>query len=114
MCGILVYKETKGNNSFIGKRGRDVFTFEKNGVHFVHTLLPINGYNPQPFVDGEIVCLYNGEIYNHKFDKSDGENIIPLYKKYGVNFPKYLDGEFAIAITFLNTENAIAQITLFN
>jgi asparagine synthetase B (glutamine-hydrolysing) len=53
---------------------------------------------PQPFIDGNIVCLYNGEIYNHKFIKSDGENLIPLYKKHGINFVKELDGEFAIAL----------------
>lgn len=65
----------------------------------MHNLLSITGeFTPQPFIDGDIVCLYNGEIYNQPFEKSDGECLIPLYNKYGVNFPKYLDGEFAIAL----------------
>ena len=70
-----------------------------DGFTFIHNLLHVTGdFNPQPYVDDGIVCLYNGEIYNHKYKKSDGEIIITLYKKYGFDFPKYLDGEWAIAL----------------
>lgn len=99
MCGFAVYKETV-NDTFIKRRGQDHTSSVKiNGYTFNHYLLSITGeFTPQPFIDGDVVCLYNGEIYNHPFEKSDGENIIPLYQQYGLEFPKYLDGEFAIAI----------------
>lgn len=114
MCGILVYKD-HGNNFFIQKRGQD-FTnkIERNGLTFVHNLLHVTGeFTPQPYEQGGIICLYNGEIYNHKFIKSDGENLIPLYKKYGPEFPKYLDGEWAIALYDFNKKLAIFATDLF-
>jgi hypothetical protein len=51
----------------------------------------------------------NGEIYNHKdirkqfstykfSTKSDSEVIIPLYLKYGLDTPKYLDGMFSFIL----------------
>src|SRR3989344_1524174 len=114
MCGILVYKN-QGNNFFIQKRGQD-FTnkVERNGFTFIHNLLHITGeFTAQPYEDDGIVCLYNGEIYNHSFKKSDGENIIPLYKKYGFDFPKHLDGEWAIAIYDFRKELALFATDLF-
>lgn len=114
MCGILVYKQ-KGNNFFIQRRGQDFTnTIEKNGFTFVHNLLAITGeFTPQPYQEDEIICLYNGEIYNHPFAKSDGENLIPLYKKYGINFPKYLDGEWAIALYDFKNKLALFSTDLF-
>lgn len=99
MCGFLAYRE-QGNNTFIRKRGPDhTGTLERDGLHFIHNLLSVTGsFSPQPFVDGDIVCLYNGEIYNHRFEKSDGENLIPLYRAHGLMLPWALDGEFAIAL----------------
>jgi asparagine synthetase B (glutamine-hydrolysing) len=73
-----------------------------NDYTFIHNLLSITGeFTNQPFVNGDIVCLYNGEIYNHsEFGdyKSDGECLIPLYKEHGYDFIKRLDGEFAITL----------------
>lgn len=114
MCGFLVYKH-KGNNFFIKKRGQDLTsTLQANGFTFTHNLLHITGkLTPQPFVDDGIICVYNGEIYNHKFKKTDGENLIPLYKKYGPDFSKYLDGEWAIALYDFNKKIAIFATDLF-
>lgn len=100
MCGLMVSIKNRGNNFFIQKRGQDhTSSYERNGLTFVHNLLSITGdFTPQPFIDGDIVCIYNGEIYGHSFIKSDGENLIPLYKRYGEDFPQYLDGEYAIAL----------------
>lgn len=114
MCGILVYKNS-GNNFFIQKRGQD-FTnkIERNGFTFIHNLLSVTGeFVVQPYEDDGIVCLYNGEIYNHKYVKSDGENLIPLYKKYGLDFPKYLDGEWAIALYDFRKGLALFTTDLF-
>jgi asparagine synthetase B (glutamine-hydrolysing) len=114
MCGILVYKN-KGNNYFIQKRGQDLTNIFKFGdFTFIHNLLNVTGSpSPQPYVDGNIVCLYNGEIYNHKYIKSDGENLIPLYKKYGTDFPKQLDGEWAIALYDFDKKLAVFTTDLF-
>lgn len=98
MCGIVIHKG-KGNEEYVGYRGIFLHRTEINGLTFFHSLLPITGVlTKQPFIRGDIVCEYNGEIYGRKFFKSDGENIIPLYKEYGIKFPTQLDGEFAIAL----------------
>src|SRR3989344_2659921 len=114
MCGFLAYK-AKGNNFFIQKRGQDATTkVERGGFTFIHNLLSITGdVTPQPFEAGGIVAVYNGEIYNHKYVKSDGENIIPLYKKHGADFPKHLDGEWAIALYDFNRGLAVFATDLF-
>lgn len=99
MCGFLVYA-TAGDNSRVRLRGPD-FTnvVTLGGLTFVHNLLNVTGaFTPQPFVDGDIACVYNGEIYNQPYIQTDGEVIIPLYRKHGVNFARHLDGEFAIAL----------------
>ena len=114
MCGILVYRD-QGNNFFIQKRGQD-FTnkITRNGFTFIHNLLHVTGeLTPQPYEEDGIICLYNGEIYNHKFLKSDGENLIPLYKKYGIDFPKHLDGEWAIALYDFKKGLAVFATDLF-
>lgn len=114
MCGILIYKNS-GNNFYIQKRGQDYTSkVQRHEFTFIHNLLQVTGdFNPQPFMEDGIICLYNGEIYNHRFKKSDGENLIPLYKKYGADFPKYLDGEWAIALYDFNKGQAIFATDLF-
>jgi asparagine synthetase B (glutamine-hydrolysing) len=107
MCGFLVYKE-KGDNSRISRRGPDATNvFKTSGLTFVHNLLSITGdFTPQPFVEDDIVCVYNGQIYNQPFSKSDGEVLIPLYRQHGITFARHLDGEFAVAL--YDFRNAIA------
>lgn len=119
MCSILCSSKNdkdllQAANKFIKLRGPDHTSwYEERGLTFIHNLLSITGdYIPQPFVDeeNELVCIYNGEIYN-AFDfgdyKSDGECIIPLYKEYGKDFVKKLDGEYAIVLVDFKNENII-------
>ncbi|MCE2706699.1 MAG: asparagine synthase (glutamine-hydrolyzing) [Proteobacteria bacterium] len=74
----------------------------------------------QPFVINNIYVVFNGEIYNHqelKYNLSkigymfktntDGEVIGPLYLEYGLDFVKYLDGMFCIALYDNNTHKLI-------
>ena len=81
-----------------------------NSFTFIHNLLHLTGKKTiQPFIDKEndIVCLFNGEIYNYKeFGKyqSDGCCLLDVYKKYGNNFVKKLDGEFALVLFDFNKE----------
>jgi len=99
MCGFLVYSAS-GDNRRIRRRGPDATCgLTAGGMTFVHNLLSTTGTClPQPFVEDDIVCVYNGQIYNQPFARSDGEVLIPLYKKHGVSFARQLDGEFAIAL----------------
>ena len=108
MCGFVIYKK-QGNNEFIKYRGPDMTNeLHRHNFNFIHNLLSVTGeFTSQPYIDGEIVCLYNGEIYNQPYAKSDGEVLIPLYKNFGYDFPKHLDGEFAIAIYDFEAELAI-------
>ena len=109
MCSFL-FTDQKINdfdytNNYMKFRGPD-FTnqVEVNEYIFVHNLLSITGdFTKQPFInyEDEIVCVYNGQIYNYSdFGdyKSDGDCLIPLYQKYGDKFIQKLDGEFAIAL----------------
>jgi len=100
MCGILISKRRDADNSFIQRRGPDCTTsISVGGFHFTHNLLHVTGKpTPQPFVQGDVVCLFNGEIYNHAYRDSDGEVLIPLYREHGDDFVRHLDGEFAVAL----------------
>ncbi len=108
-----MFKITKANN-LLKLRGPDLTNqYKFNDYTFIHNLLHITcNIVPQPFVKDNIVCLYDGEIYNYKElipnmnFKSDGECLIPLYLKYGIDFAKYLDGEFAICLFDFNLNNA--------
>ena len=99
MCGFLVYERT-GDNARVQRRGPDATqVLQISGLTFVHNLLSTTGdFTPQPFVEDEVVCVYNGQIYNHPFSRSDGEVLIPLYRRHGTTFARHLDGEFALAL----------------
>jgi asparagine synthetase B (glutamine-hydrolysing) len=108
MCGIIFTNKIIENinyiNFFCKKRGPDhTSKYTTNNYTFIHNLLQITGKTiQQPFIDkkNDIVCIYNGEIYNYNKEKyeSDGQCIIDFYKKYNNNFIQYLDGEFAICL----------------
>ncbi len=69
------------------------------------------GQQPVRNETGAILCVFNGEIYNfrelrsqlqaqgHIFKASvDSEVIVHAYEEYGLDFPRYLNGMFAIAL----------------
>jgi len=124
MCSFLftdkIIKDFDHVNYFMKFRGPDATKIiDVNGYTFLHNILSITGdFTEQPFVDYEdqIVCVYNGEIYNYsEFGQynSDGECLIPLYKKYGNNFIKKLDGEFAIVLVDFKNDRFIISTDLF-
>lgn len=108
MCSILFstknnYKNYNELNYYLKFRGPDYTSMVEINEHlYIHNLLSITGeFKTQPFYDDDIVLIYNGEIYNYRdFGNynTDGECIIPLYKEFGTNFIKKLDGEFAICL----------------
>ncbi|MGN7613860.1 asparagine synthase (glutamine-hydrolyzing) [Magnetococcales bacterium HHB-1] len=71
-----------------------------------------SGQQPVFNEDRTIAAVFNGEIYNHielretleaqghhfRTHHSDSEVIVHLYENYGLDFPKYLNGMFAIAL----------------
>jgi len=109
MCSFLFTDKDVSDfdytNHYMKFRGPDATnSIQVNEYTIAHNILSITGeFTPQPFVDhdDEIVCVYNGQVYNYSdFGnyKSDGECIIPTYKKFGERAFVTLDGEFAIVL----------------
>jgi len=122
MCSFIFTDKKISNiddiNFYTKFRGPDNTNIvEYLGYNFIHNLLSITGnFTIQPFIDDNIYCLYNGEIYNYDLFgefKSDGECIIPLYKKYGFDFIKKLDGEFAIVLLDFNIDKVVFSSDTF-
>lgn len=121
MCGIIVstldiplqaYK-------FVKNRGPDESNIIKyRDINFAHFLLHLTGEKTlQPIIQEDIVCIFNGEIYNYKEidpnSKSDVESIITCYKQHGDEFVKQLDGEFVIVLFDFNKKKLIVSSDIF-
>ncbi len=108
-----------GINFFLQKRGPDKTNIEYEQNHiFIHNLLSLTGsFTVQPLKDDGIYLLFNGEIYNYKelgdYD-NDSKCIIPAYRKWGIDFPRYLDGEFAITLVDYNQKIVIVTTDVFS
>ena len=76
MCSFLIYnflvESLSKYDYFLKFRGPDYTNTYKHNFKnlfftFLHNLLNITGsVTYQPFIKNDIICLYNGEIYNHK------------------------------------------------
>jgi asparagine synthetase B (glutamine-hydrolysing) len=120
MCGFGVSNITKlqSVNAKCQTRGPDLTSSKViNGIEFLHNLLHITGsFITQPFVKDDIVCLFNGEIYNYRSFgtyNSDGECIADVYKHYGDKFIEKLDGEFAIFLVDFSKQKIIIGVDPF-
>jgi asparagine synthetase B (glutamine-hydrolysing) len=126
MCSLLFSTKLPNNpndiediNFYLKFRGPDYTSCVGiNGHLYIHNLLSITGtFTPQPLTEDNIAVLFNGEIYNFKELINDIDNdtkcIIPLYKKYGPGFTKYLDGEFAIVVVDYNKKIVIISSDIF-
>lgn len=95
----------------------------KNTTLLAHERLAIVGLDSgaQPITSpcGNYTLCVNGEIYNHiqlreefsdyKFSTlSDCEPIIPLYEKFDIDAPKYLDGMFAWCLYDAKQDRVVA------
>jgi len=104
MCSILfttkqLSAESISNaNKLLQYRGPDNFNTYQTGVGtFLHNRLDIAGNCLQPFSEHDIDIIFNGEIYNYTED-NEALYILNLYRKYGIKFAQYLDGEYAILL----------------
>lgn len=110
MCGFVVHEYGENIDARrVELRGPDGTTeLRVEGFVFRHSLLHITGVRTvQPFVSGSTIALFNGEIYNLAYQRSDGENIIPAYEALGPAFARAFDGEFAIAVYDFERRRAI-------
>lgn len=116
MCGFIAFQEREApNRAYVSRRGpTSASSVQMHGFTFEHFLLHVTGsLFTQPIVEDNMVCLFNGEIYNQAFEQSDGEVILPMYKEHGENFVRLLDGEFAIAIYDFNAGKALFYTDAF-
>lgn len=102
-------------NRILKRRGPDATNYKIiQDFLFLHNLLSLCGdFTTQPFYKNNIVCLFNGEIYNYKSFgnyKTDGEIIIDMYQKFGYFFPRFFNGEY----TFIIVDFNIDEIILFS
>ena len=132
MCGIAGF--TGGGNrsdlenmiAAIKHRGPDnTGFFECGNIFMAHSRLSIldlspAGHQPMKCGDDSVVVSYNGEIYNfkelreglkkkgHKFlSDTDTEVVVYLYKEYGEDCFKMLNGMFALAVYDKSKEKII-------
>lgn len=104
MCNIIAYRGPDGEGYYVD-----------NNVSLGHKRLSIidigSGKQPMYNEDGNIILVYNGEIYNYRelrdelkkgghifHTDSDSEVIVHLYEKHGTDCVSYLNGMFAFAI----------------
>ena len=124
MCSIIFTNKNITDLDYVNHyqkfRGPDatsVIEDTENGFTFVHNLLSITGeLREQPFVKDNVVCIFNGEIYNYKdFGDygSDGDCLVDLYLEYGDSFVNKLDGEFAILLIDYNKKKLIVSTDVF-
>jgi len=120
MCGFGVTNTNSISsvNKFCQRRGPDLTTIETvNSVEFLHNLLHITGdLTRQPFIKNDVVCVFNGEIYNYQnFGSyvSDGDCIIDVYKNRGDEFSKEFDGEFAICLIDFSKNKIVISVDTF-
>ena len=121
-------------NFFLRFRGPDITgTRAADGFTFVHNLLHQTGaFTPQPYAsaDNKTFALFNGEIYNYRSlenvlrphfglgqvqqpYRSDGECILEAYAKWGEDFSRHFEGEFAIAIFDLRKNRIVVSTDPF-
>lgn len=119
MCSILLTNRPIANldwiNFYLKFRGPDATSLlQIDGLNLLHNLLSINGaFSPQPFVDGAVVAMHNGEIYNSTGYPSDGYMLIPTYKEQGPTFTRGFDGEFAVVLVDRDRQCVIVSTDLF-
>jgi asparagine synthetase B (glutamine-hydrolysing) len=100
LSGFLVTRNPAAERRFIARRGPDrERTLGVEGYRFSHYLVDVAGrHTSQPFVDGDVVCVFDGEIYDTSSAGNDPAILTSLYRRHGDGFAQHLDGDFAVAL----------------
>ena len=127
MCGIAGYYNWRTGEAvsrqvleqmagLLRHRGPDGEGFHVDGpLGLAHRRLAIidieAGQQPMSTPDGGVWIAYNGEVYNHvelrgelraqghrPRTRSDTEVVLLAYEQWGLDFPRHLNGMFAVAI----------------
>lgn len=124
MCSIFGYISAKSVNPNIfqqylvhrGPDGHGVFTDDQANVTLGHgrlSIIDLTSSSDQPMIDedGNLILVFNGEIYNYQEIKedlskrghtfrthSDTEVLLKAYKEFGKNCLTMLRGMFAFAV----------------
>ncbi len=125
MCGIAGYVgpgidgALEAMTDALAHRGPDATGYWRDparGVHFGHRRLAVldlaGGGQPMATPDGQLVVIFNGEIYNfgelrheleargHRFvtDHSDTEVLLHGYREWGQDLPRRLNGMWAFVL----------------
>ncbi|MEM8960190.1 MAG: asparagine synthase-related protein [Acidobacteriota bacterium] len=115
MSGFAVTRQPHPELDFVARRGPDQRqSIELEGFHVHYFLANVDGRRVmQPFVDGEIVCVFDGEIYSHPSARTDAKVLIDLYRHHGPSFAKQLDGDFALALYDFGLRTAVFATDVF-
>lgn len=120
-------KQIQHANFYNRLRGPDATNFAMHeSWSFIHNLLSMTGaFTLQPFIHtlADTVAVFNGEIYNYKevaselklaSAPSDGTVILPAYAKWGGDFVRHLNGEFAIVVVDFKQRTILLSTDTFS
>ena len=92
MSGFLVSRRRDADRRTLRRRGPDLTrTVEVEGYHFHHYLSSVAG-EPAPLIDGDVVCVWDGEVY------PAGRSLVGLYRRHGEGFVRHVDGDLAVVL----------------
>ncbi|MEO6721176.1 MAG: asparagine synthase (glutamine-hydrolyzing) [Ferruginibacter sp.] len=116
MCGIagavnfrLPYQQINSDLFHRGPDEQNSFAVDNIDLHHLRlSIVDIAGGKQPMHLDDRYTIIFNGEIYNHNeirarlglhgTTSSDTETLLLLYRKFGVDLLRHLDGMFAFAI----------------
>ena len=89
MCGIGLcvgeYELTNQTRELLRRRGPDFYCEEEiDGYRFYSSILSHQGdkLQPQPIASGDLVLLFNGEIYNNTFSEADSKWLVEKLSEF--------------------------------
>jgi len=104
MCNTLIHRGPD-------EEGMDIREKVALGIRRLSVIDLETGIQPIFNEDRTIRTIFNGEIYNFRelradlelkghafYSRSDSEILVHAYEEYGLDFPQYLNGMFAIAL----------------
>lgn len=104
MLDLLKHRGPDGQGTFV-QRGLGI------GMRRLAIMDVAHGHQPYISEDGNIVAVFNGELYNYPYlrreleasghrlrSQADGETLVHLYEEYGVDLLAHITGMFALAI----------------